>query len=91
MDLTEILVECCDDAIVYPDLKEAMIGIVERFGMSSVALYDYNKVIQILMESGMTHEEAVEWYGFNTLGTWAGDGTPAFARIFNQPLLDELY
>jgi hypothetical protein len=34
--------------------------------------------IALNIEDGMTYEEAEEFYEFNTLGSWVGDGTPAF-------------
>ena len=70
--------------IVYPNLKDVIIGIVERFGMTPVILYDREKVIKILMADGMDEDAAEEWYGFNTLGTWAGEGTPAFATLIRE-------
>lgn len=69
------------EAIVYPNFKDALIGMVQRFGMDTVALYDREKCIEILMADGMTYEEAEEWFGYNTLGCWAGEGTPAFATL----------
>lgn len=59
------------------NLDEAIIGTVERFGMSPVLAYDYDKVIELLTKEGMTEEEAIEWFDQNTLGSWVGEGTPA--------------
>lgn len=78
-ELAERLIEA--EAILYPNLNDALIGTVQRFGMDTVALYDREKCIEILMGDGMSHEEAEEWFGHNTLGTWAGDGTPCFATL----------
>lgn len=74
-----------DQPIVYPQFQEAIIGIVERFGMSPVVLYDRDKVIQILMRDLECDEEgAEEWFGFNTIGGWVGTGTPAFAQLIKE-------
>jgi len=64
---------------------EAFIGIVQRFGMEDpIALYDRDKCIEILMErDGMTWEGAEEFFGFNVIGAWVGDETPAFATLAN--------
>jgi len=35
-------------------------------------------VLDKLVEGGMTHEEAVEWFEFNQIGAWVGDKTPCF-------------
>lgn len=77
-----------DQPIVYPQFQEAIIGIVERFGMAPVVLYDRDKVIQILMRDLDTDEEgAEEWFDFNSLGCWAGNGTPAFAQLIREDVL----
>jgi hypothetical protein len=66
------------EMIVYPDLKDAIVGIVSRFGQEDIICYDYDKCIEIFMEQGMTHEEALEWFDYNTIGSWVGDTTPCF-------------
>ena len=67
-----------EEAIVYPNHDEGLIGLCEQFGRPPVAAYDLNKCIKILMEDGMDEEEALDFFYFNTLGTWAGDSTPVF-------------
>lgn len=57
---------------------EALIGYVEQCTRPPVALYDFHKVIEILMED-MTYEEAMEYYDYNILGAYVGENTPAFA------------
>ena len=58
--------------------EDCVIGIVERFGMSPVVLIDKNMVLKKLQKDGCSEEEAVEFYEFNQLGGWHGDGTPCF-------------
>ncbi len=53
-------------------------GVLERHGMEPVIVYDKERVLQRLVDDGMTKEEAVEFFDFNQLGAWAGEGTPAF-------------
>jgi len=64
---------------------EALVGICHRFGKPSVALYDREKVIEILAKD-MTWEEAVEWFDFNIIGAWLGDYTPVY---MDSPPQDE--
>ena len=60
---------------------DAIIGTVERFGDSeAIILYDKEKVIQTLMKE-MPREEAEEYFYYNILGAYVGEGTPAFATI----------
>jgi len=45
----------------------------------SKVIYDTHLVLQSLMEDqGMTNEEAVDWFEYNMLGSYLGDGTPIF-------------
>ena len=73
-----------EDAIIYPNLNEALIGICEQFGRPPVAAYDLNKCITLLMEDGMDEDEAMDYFYFNTLGTWAGDSTPVFITMYED-------
>ena len=60
---------------------EAIIGTVERFGDSeAIILYDKDKVIDILMKD-MPREDAEEYFYYNILGAYVGEGTPAFATL----------
>ena len=65
-------------AIQWPDLQDAIIGIVSRFGTPDLLCYDFDKMVKILMKRDkMTRDEAVEFLDFNTLGAYHGEGTPA--------------
>ena len=66
---------------------DCVVGLLERFGVDvPVVVYDREKVIQKLMDNGIeTYEEAEEFYHYNQLGAWVGDGTPAFLiRVLND-------
>ena len=71
-----------NEKALYPtDMKEAVIGVVERFGLEPLVLLDRTKCISILMGQDMTEEEAEEYFQFNTIGSWMGEGTPCFATL----------
>ena len=61
--------------------EPAILGIAHRFGMQPVVTYDYRKVIGIFAED-MSHEEAQEYFDFNVIGAWVGEGTPIFIEVF---------
>lgn len=61
-------------------LEHAFIGIVVRYGAEPIACYDLNKVLDGYVADGMTYEEAQEFFDFNVIGAWVGDGTPCFLR-----------
>ena len=70
-----------EEIVLFDDIPDAFVGVAERFGMEPVAAYDYDKCIEMYMEDGCTHEEAVEHFSFNVIGTWAGDRTPVFLHL----------
>jgi hypothetical protein len=64
--------------------EEAIIGTVERFGdAEAIILYDKDKVIDMLMKD-MPYEEADEFFYYNILGAYVGEGTPAFATLIKD-------
>lgn len=72
------------EALTADGFEDALIGIVERPGMT-VALYDRDQCIDILMSrDGMSHEEAEEYFDFNVRSAWFGDKTPAFATLLTK-------
>lgn len=59
---------------------DAFVGTtISAFGRKQVALYDYDKCILILMhDNHMSEEDAIEYFDFNVIGAWVGEGTPIF-------------
>ena len=55
----------------------AILGVAERFGMNPVVCYDRSRCIDILARD-MPRDEAEEFFEFNTIGAWMGEGTPIF-------------
>ena len=68
-----------ENALLMDGFDDCVVGILERFGMERVILYDKDLVIQKLMDGGIdSYEGALEYYSYNQLGGWHGDGTPGF-------------
>ena len=76
-------------ALTMDGYDDCVAGVLERFGMPLIVVYDKEKVIQKLMDGGQTREEAHEFFEYNQLGAWMGDGTPAF--ITTSSWIDFLY
>tara|TARA_R100000656_G_scaffold72290_2_gene53972 strand:- start:1088 stop:1450 length:363 start_codon:yes stop_codon:yes gene_type:complete len=57
---------------------DCIVGIVEGFGSIRILCYDKEKVLERLMGDGMEYNEAQEYYEFNMLGAFMGEGTPCF-------------
>lgn len=83
--IIDLMKEINDEALTMDGFHGAIVGIVERFGMPSIFLYDWQKCIDILMQDGMASaEEAEEYLEFNCLGAWLGEGTPAFVNLYGE-------
>jgi hypothetical protein len=80
-EIVEEINEVSSAGLFADGLERALIGYVERFGVEPIALYDREKCLEILMEDGMTYEEAEEYFSYNVVGAWVGTSTPAFAVI----------
>ena len=73
-------------------LEDAFMGVAHRYGFSEpVAAYDREKCIEILMRDGGTREEVEEYFEFNTLGAWVGEGTPIFVQTMDLKEAMEWY
>jgi hypothetical protein len=72
--LEKILVWFPEDDILKADgFDDAIIGIDDA---SMRLIYSVDKCIQILIEEGMTEEDAVEHFHYNTKSAWVGEKTP---------------
>jgi hypothetical protein len=71
-----------------PEFDQAIVGVADRIGMSTVVVYDTTKIIDILCErDGMDREEATEFYEFNILGAYVGEQTPMFISLVDDLML----
>lgn len=69
-----------EQALFADGFDEALVGIDEGY---YVAVYDVDKCIDILMQdSGMTFEQASEYFGFNVVGVYVGEYTPRFVKFY---------
>lgn len=71
------------EALTLDGFEDAYIGFATQFSRPALAVYDYEKCVEILMDrDGMDEEEAVEYLSFNVQGAWAGEHTPLI--LFRQ-------
>ena len=62
----------------------ALIGFGRQFD-KILAVYSYDKCIDILVKnSGLSHEEAVEYMEYNVVGAYVGTHTPVFVKEMNR-------
>ena len=82
--IQEISQKCRDesdaDLLSIDDFADCVIGLVERFSQKPILCYDRDKIIAKLAtkSGGMTEDQAFEFFVFNIIGAWMGEGTPCF-------------
>ena len=76
--------------------EKAFVGYATQAGKIELAVYDYDKMVDILIRRDrMPYEEAIEFIEFNTKCAWAGEGTPLILvtmslKRFNEMVEDEM-
>ena len=72
---TDTLMEA--EALLAEGFESALIG--HTHGGNVVAVYDYDRCVQILMErDGMSIDDAIEFMEYNVVGAYVGEKTPLF-------------
>lgn len=81
-----------EEIILFDNLDAAFIGIGGQQYKQPVAIYDSDKCIEILTEQ-FTEDcgddddplvMAIEWFGYNTQGSWIGESTPVTMTRINN-------
>ena len=81
-DRLEFIEDNYPNALIANGFDDAIVGIVERYGMNPVVLYNKDKCLQILQNrDGMSESEAIDFYYYNIVGAYMGEHTPCFAEI----------
>jgi|TARA_Y100000310_G_scaffold210355_1_gene210975 hypothetical protein len=82
LDLEAELGDLSEHALVADGFEKAVIGVGYRPGSNPIVIYDINKCLKVLVDRDkMTPEEAREYFEYNTLGAWVGEGTPIYANM----------
>lgn len=80
-DLRQQLVDAGHAGVTLADgFDDALIGVGLRAGQPTIAVYSWERCLGILMEQGLTEEDAEEHMNFNVVGAWIGPQTPMFLR-----------
>lgn len=78
----EILAE--EDCLTADGFEEALVGCT--YGANVVAVYDVNKMVEILMEEGTDYDDAVEFLEYNVVGAYLGEKTPLYVNFVTEEL-----
>jgi hypothetical protein len=65
-----------DDFMIATGFDDAVIG-VDEFSMRII--YSMQKCIDILMQEGMSEEDAEDYFDYNVAGAYIGDKTPIWS------------
>ena len=70
----------------------AIIGVGGRCNTDPMIVYDYDKMVDVLvMRDGMAQEEAEEYLDYNVIGAWIGDTTPIIVNKKSIKEIEEEY
>lgn len=72
-----------EEILLADGFEEAFIGLGHQFD-TPCAVYDVDQCINSLVDEGMTHEEAWEYFDFNVQGSYVGKNTPIFIERFRS-------
>lgn len=76
--------------LTFDGFDDAIIGLASRPGQPELVAYDYEKMVQVLVDrDGMTMDDAVEYLEFNTICAYVGPGTPLVVRVMNREEIDD--
>jgi|TARA_R110002033_G_scaffold8459_1_gene28976 hypothetical protein len=82
--IKEILTEEEYSGILYEDMDEAMVGIYRARPYNIVPVYSYIKYIELLVNRGMSEEEAIEYTDSHVFPV---DGSTPFVNQLTRPII----
>ena len=62
---------------------DAIIGLEP---LSGKLIYDISKMVEVLLEEGLSHEDAIEHLDFNVLDAYVGENTPLYIHTIEESL-----
>jgi len=77
IDFWENMTDWNPEAIRFDNFDQALVGMITIGPNPPIAVYDRDRCIAILMRDGMSHDDAEEYFSYNTETGYFGPGTPA--------------
>lgn len=72
-----------DESVVFLEPEScdmAILGVAREFGRPPRIAYSVSRLLAVFRSDGMDHEEAREYFEFNTAGAYLGEHTPVFVE-----------
>lgn len=80
-EIDEYLKEMDESTLLMDGFEDALIGFSQRINDPLLAVYSYDKMVEVLMtRDGMDYDEASEYIDFNCVGAYVGEQTPIIVR-----------
>jgi len=80
-DIHKALVDADMNLLLMDGFEDAFIGYTTRMNQPDCAVYDYDKMVRVLMfRDSMSLDEAEEYIEYNCQGAWVGEQTPYIVR-----------
>lgn len=79
LEILDIIREHNPEAVIIDGFDEAITAYSQIPPFRVV--YDVEKCIAILVESGMTLDDAVQYFDYNVLGSYFGENNPIFISL----------
>lgn len=83
--IDEYLKEMDETTLLMDGFEDAFIGFSQRINDPILAVYSYDKMVEVLMfRDGMDYDEATEYIDFNCVGAYVGEQTPIIVRSLSM-------
>ena len=78
--LMEVLAE--EECLTADGFDAALVGCT--YGANVVAVYDIQRMIDVLVNEGMDHDDAVEFLEYNVVSAYLGEKTPLYVNFVTE-------
>tara|TARA_R100000406_G_C3038340_1_gene105244 strand:- start:318 stop:587 length:270 start_codon:yes stop_codon:yes gene_type:complete len=78
--LMEVLAE--EECLTADGFDAALVGCT--YGANVVAVYDIQRMIEVLVNEGMDHDDAVEFLEYNVVSAYLGEKTPLYVNFVTE-------
>ena len=76
----EVLAE--EECLTADGFDAALVGCT--YGANVVAVYDIQRMIDVLVNEGMDHDDAVEFLEYNVVSAYLGEKTPLYVNFVTE-------
>lgn len=84
-EINELVSDLGETVLLADGFEDALLGFAEPMNSPMVAVYDWRKMMDILMNrDGMSYDDAYEYLEFNVLGAWVGERTPIYVKPLSE-------